>query len=82
MFVDVEEDEKEGHDQKDANGNADCDGGSGWVGDTAGRSAGDAKGGKVGWRVVGKDIRGFHRKGQSRRRLLLTSVFKSIEDCA
>ena len=58
--MDIEVNEEQGKDEEYANGNADCNGDPGVVGDTMGRSAGGTEVGEIRWGLVGEDIRRFY----------------------
>ena len=58
--MDIEVNEEQRKDEKHGNGNADCNGDPGIVGETMGRSAGSTEGGEIRWGLVGEDVRRFH----------------------
>ena len=58
--MDIEIYEEQRKNEKYANGNADCNGDPGVVGDTTGRSAGGTEVGKIRWGFGGEDVRRFY----------------------
>lgn len=58
--MDIEVDEEQGEYEKYRNGNADCYGDPGVVGDTMGRGAVGTKVGEVGRWLIGENVGGFN----------------------
>lgn len=62
ILVDIEVNEEQGKDEKYSDGNADCYGNAGVVGDTMRRSAGGTDIREIRWGLIREDVRSFYGK--------------------